>query len=327
MTTFAVMPNRRALAPLEMVLALPFLLGFLALIINIGNIGCWKVRSLTVARHALWGNQSPGLWDHKTGGSDPRPAYWPGNNSGSNAADIGKTGGNVDDPRAYLPVVRGPVLMGSVGVNSDLLDPSRDLREGSASLTHALPMTRRNFRQQAKTECLDGFWRCTEMGIPNFHLRLALIYPTFQPPAANNPVITAMMAIVAAVQSGQMELLYGGDADFKKFQALYGQPAPMFINSIPGWTRLNFGCSMDSGTIQTAVDDLVERIQGSKKDTGPLRSLANALKGYYQGVKSRIQTQMQAVPPPPAGQLTQMQNDLNTLDGYIKAIDQFIKSL
>ena len=270
----------RGLAPLEMVLAIPFLLGIMALMVCFGQVACWKVRALTVARHSLWGNLSPGLnspndfYDRKTGNDDPRPAYWPAQNDNTGAGGGGNAAGNVDDPRAALPVVRGPALM-NLTVNSQLLDPARDMRSGTANMTHVFPMLKSlgNFHLNAETWLLDDAWRAAEMGIWNNHFRLALIYPNFQPPTGTNPVIQVMLAIYSTIQQGRLALLYGTEADFIRYQTLYGQAVkglpqltiPVYINSILGWTQLSFGCSMDAATIQQAVDDLVERISAKKR--------------------------------------------------------------
>ena len=53
--SFTIRYRRRGLSPLEMVLALPFLLCIMALMVNFSDVACWKVRSLTVARQAVWG--------------------------------------------------------------------------------------------------------------------------------------------------------------------------------------------------------------------------------------------------------------------------------
>jgi len=60
--------RRRGLSTLEMVLCLPPLLFIMALMINFGTASCWKVRSLTVSRDALWSSR----WPRSTK-SNPRP--------------------------------------------------------------------------------------------------------------------------------------------------------------------------------------------------------------------------------------------------------------
>ncbi len=124
-------PPRRGLAMLELTLALPILLFIMALIINYGTIAAWKVREHSVARLAVWETRWP-----RSGSTDPRPSYWPATAT-MESSDQGTVAG-MDDSRVDLPVARGP-LPGAT-VNSDLLDPTRGLREGSASLTRKYPL-------------------------------------------------------------------------------------------------------------------------------------------------------------------------------------------
>ena len=110
---------------LELTLALPILLFIMALIYNYGIVAAWKAREHSVARLAVWETRWP-----RTGSSDPRPSYWWPAAATMESSDQGTVPG-MDDPRIDLPVARGP-LSGAT-VNSDLLDPTRGLREGSRS--------------------------------------------------------------------------------------------------------------------------------------------------------------------------------------------------
>jgi hypothetical protein len=46
--------GRRGLAPLELTLTLPILVLMMALMINFGVVGVWKVRTQANARYAAW---------------------------------------------------------------------------------------------------------------------------------------------------------------------------------------------------------------------------------------------------------------------------------
>ena len=118
---------RCGLAMLELVLALPILLFVMALIVNYGTIAAWKVREHSVARLAVWETRWP-----RSGSTDPRPSYWWPAAASMESSDQG-TVAAMDDSRVDLPVARGPLPPATV--NSDLLDPTRGLREGSAGLT------------------------------------------------------------------------------------------------------------------------------------------------------------------------------------------------
>lgn len=144
--------RRRGLSTLEFVLALPILLFLMALMINYGTVASWKVRCLTISRHAMWASR-----DQRNGGlaTNPRPANWP------NAAHIGHNtpgqGANpvriesLADPRVDLPIARGatitvprpwPLTPVIVVVNRDMLDPTLGLHVGSASLEREFPLMR-----------------------------------------------------------------------------------------------------------------------------------------------------------------------------------------
>ena len=85
---------------IELVLALPFLLFIMALIINAGTVGAWKVREQSITRLAVWETRWP------RSGNDPTPSYWPSGGT-SGASDQGNVSG-MDDGSVDLPVARGP---------------------------------------------------------------------------------------------------------------------------------------------------------------------------------------------------------------------------
>ncbi|MBM4076542.1 MAG: hypothetical protein FJ267_13005, partial [Planctomycetes bacterium] len=60
------------MAPLEFVLALPMLLIMMALMINFGVAGAWKVRAQVNSRYAGWRTLT-----NRTGESNAIPPYWP----------------------------------------------------------------------------------------------------------------------------------------------------------------------------------------------------------------------------------------------------------
>ena len=102
----------------------------MALIVNYGMIAAWKVRENSVARLAVWESRWP-----RSGATDPRPSYWPATAT-MESSDQGNVPG-MDDSHVDLPVARGPLPAATV--NSELLDPTRGLHEGSAELTRPYP--------------------------------------------------------------------------------------------------------------------------------------------------------------------------------------------
>lgn len=152
MSTTNSVSHRRGLAMLELVLALPFILFLMALIVCYGIVATWRVREHSVARLAVWESRWP-----RTGSSDPRPTYWP-----ATASMECSSQGNVpamDDSSVDLPVARGP-LPGAT-VNSDLLDPTRGLLEGSASLTRGYPLLGKmgRYTMDAQSWLIDDKWQ------------------------------------------------------------------------------------------------------------------------------------------------------------------------
>ncbi|RMF98343.1 MAG: pilus assembly protein, partial [Planctomycetota bacterium] len=123
---------RKGLAPLEFVLVIPLLLFVMALMINYGTVAGWRVRALGMSRHAAWQSRHP-----RSMSRSPRPDYWPAsaNVDSGGAADAP----SLDFPAVDLPVVRGPTV-GDFGVRSGLLDPSRGIRRGSASMDRDFPL-------------------------------------------------------------------------------------------------------------------------------------------------------------------------------------------
>ena len=72
-TNPAVIPHaRRGLAPLEFVLSLPLLVMMMALMIDFGVAGAWKIRTQTNARYAGWRTLTS-----RTGEFNATPPYWP----------------------------------------------------------------------------------------------------------------------------------------------------------------------------------------------------------------------------------------------------------
>src|ERR1700741_2840147 len=62
---------RAGLAPLEMTLTLPFLVMMMALMIDFGVVGAWKVRTQANTRYAAWRTVNA-----RTGELNPTPPYW-----------------------------------------------------------------------------------------------------------------------------------------------------------------------------------------------------------------------------------------------------------
>ena len=245
--------DRRGLAMLEFVLALPILLLIMALMINFGTAACWKVRTLTAARLALWNSRSG-----HCGSDSPRPAWWPA--SASATASGGGHAEALDDPRVDQPVARGPLPFGVV-VRSELLDPTRGLHSGSASLTGTHPMLARmgSYHLAAQSALLDDSWAYSEMGLPdNAQRRIPSLYElTKAPPDLVQAYVRAVLALRGAPFRPALRPL-DQDDEFIAYGALLG-----LTGSPPDFhPRLEVFCSLDRELADEHVQELIDRIQG-----------------------------------------------------------------
>lgn len=135
--------RRSGLAPLELVLALPFLLAILALMIDLGIEVKWKIRALAVSRQAVWRERSG-----RRGASDPRPAGWPLQNATLASIPGAPPPIFPQDPFGANAVVRGPSLRDPQGaapesqliVDTNMLDISGEVRQGQAKIDRKYPV-------------------------------------------------------------------------------------------------------------------------------------------------------------------------------------------
>jgi len=328
--------QRGGLSTLEMVLCLPILLFVMALMVNYGTAASWKVRSLAVARHALWST----LWP-RSGGRMPRPLYWP-DTAGAGAGGAGNIAA-LDDPRLQHPVVRGPLPNGN-RVREWLLDPSRGLRRGGATLSRRFPMLARlgGYHFDPETVALNGFFTHREMCLCigralNLHNWLThpitVIYELARAdPAYVNAYIAAVRAIYFAPFRPALRPL-DRDDEFIGYAIRFGWPvgAPDFH------PRLRRFCSLDHQLAAERVADLVDRIQGRvdrDQDGNVVRRVPSAAEriiqafiNLYQRVINELQARINADPPPPGGEVAAMQAEINELQARIDALTQFLQTL
>ena len=267
---------RRGLAMLELVLALPILLFVMALIIDYGTVASWKVREQSVARLQLWESRWP-----RTGSTDPRPSYWPATASMS-SSDQGTLPG-MDDSDVDLPVARGPLPPATV--NSNLSDPTRGLREGSASLTKTFPLLGKMgaYTIDAHTWLIDDKWQYQRMGMgSNFQRRVPVLYTLPEAPAAlSNAYLQSVMAIIGAPFLAQPAPL-DKDPDYIYYGMLFGWGgAPDF------YPRVQSMCTTDRSVTDPAVQNLIDHIQGNKTKRPRIPSLAKTMSWAFLGLYQR----------------------------------------
>ena len=188
------------------------------------------------------------------------------------ASDQGNVQG-MDDSRVDQPVARGP-LKGAT-VNSELLDETRGLREGSAGLTRGYPYLGKlgEFTINAQNWLVDDKWQYQRMNMPdNWERRIPVIYTLAEAPASlMNSYIQAAEAIANAPFSAQLRPL-DNDPDFIYYGALFAWGGPPDFQ--PRFHQL---CSTDRTLTGKSVQKLIDRIQGGQEGGHHIRSVAKEM--------------------------------------------------
>jgi hypothetical protein len=301
---------------LELVLSLPILLFVMALMINLGNVGAWKVRTHAAARQAAWRAFTP-----RTGANDPHPRGWP--RQAQMTVDASTPAVFPDDPFAGFDVVRGPQLADAGGmavlpVNDELLDNTNGLREGVARYTKDYPLMQRGMEQFPRYRradldrahvVLDGTrWQFRTMGYgSNLSRRIPLLYPidlqSLVPDLAD-----AFSAAAAAVhfnpQNPQLTPLEGGDPEVYQ---LTGGQSPDFQPRIPlgnvdatipalrGRDLFPTYCEANPQAIRDS------QIVGRGRLLDRIRHVPHRMTDYYIGVYQSVIDRLEASMPPPPG--------------------------
>jgi hypothetical protein len=320
------MRDRRGLSTLELVLALPILLGVMALMVNFGTAACWKVRALVMARQRLWEGRTG-----RTGEASSTPTWWPGNVT---------TGGGhmsaLDDPRVNLPVARGPLPPGAEA-NSDLLDPTRGLRTASSELTRAFPMLKSmgTYHLTANSALLDDKWAFyRKMSAWYYSERRSPFLYTFQKasPEFGEAYVKAVVAIIVAPFRKSLRPL-DKDDEFLYYNTLFGwgTTSPDFHPPLNGF------CDVDRELADLRVQDLIDRIQGKPEQgegdniTPPVPDVAErmtrAFIDLYERVIHEIKNLKNRNPPLSPDQAAALEAQLPSLRAKVDILSRFLKRL
>ena len=179
----AALHRRQGLAPLEFTLALPMLVIMMALMIDFGVAGTWKIRTQANTRYAAWRTVNA-----RTGEYNPAPPYWPANAPLTTGAGTDlPTASQLWDSRQELlcPCIRGPQLTAPHADNSINVPGRMEMDglvlQGNARLDKPLPLLRGaipgsgRFRFNLKQDIFDNQWQFYALGIPwNNHMRADL---------------------------------------------------------------------------------------------------------------------------------------------------------
>lgn len=184
-------PDRRfarGLAPLELVLVLPLLLFIMGLMVNYATSACWKVRTLTASRQAIW-RARMNYW---RGGGDTHLPDWPRNGRLSSSS-----GGNIPSvvqpwlrPEIDRTFLRGPVVTNEgpypqngangdarIGViHRDDIRMDRGLFVGRAELRRDMPLLKGlRLTQEEVQNINDPNARARALGSFSYNLTHALV--------------------------------------------------------------------------------------------------------------------------------------------------------
>ena len=316
---------RKGLAPLELVLVLPLLLFVMALMMNLGTGGAWKIRTQINARQAVWR-----ALEQRTGQNDPHPGNWPADAR----LDSGTTGPSPVpfDPFAGQPVVRGPVLIEPaqgkfLPVQRDYLNLLPDLLQGIAEITRPYPLLQSlpgNLAFVRNHVIFDG----TRFQFPTMNLgsntvrRVLGLYALLldlEAPDEVQAYLEAAVRVYFDPNEPALRPVTGGDPEIYE---LIGQRSPNFqphLLSASDWrttmipqvsTRIPDYCEANPGTVRSEkVDRLLRAIHNVPHD------VSDYYIGVYQSVIQRLQM-IDPKPPAVVQQIMQLQAKVNQVQAF-----------
>lgn len=295
--------RRKGLAPLELVLVLPLLLFVMALMMNLGTGGAWKLRTQINARHGVWR-----ALEHRSGQNDPHPGNWPDDAR----LDVSAASPSPVpfDPFNGQAVVRGPVLTDPVTgeflpIRRGVLDFLPGLLQGSAEISRPYPLLRSlpgalDFARDHVV--FDGTrFQYQSMGLPaNTERRVLGLYPLLlemRAPEEVQEYLEAAMAVYFDPNESALLPLTGGDPEVYQ---LIGQRSPNFqpsllllidwrMTTIPQVrTRVPDYCESNPQTVRT------ERVERLKR---AIHNVPHEISDYYLGVYERVIQQLEQIDP------------------------------
>jgi len=277
-----------------------------------------------VARLAVWEARWP-----RSGATDPRPSYWP-ETASMGSSDQGTVAGT-DDSRVDLPVARGPLPRANV--NSELLDPTRGLREGSASLTRKYPLLCKmgSYTITAQTWLIDDKWQYQRTGLgDNWQRRIPVLYALAEAPASLvNSYVQSVLAIIRAPFLEQLRPL-DNDPDFIYYGMLFGWGGPPDFYS--EWVHVQQGCTTNHALTDRYVQQLIDHIQGNNTKRPRIPSLAEHmaekfLKLYTDALAAFRAILNQTNPPASPQMIALAQSQIPQLNAKIAILKKFLQTI
>lgn len=281
---------RAGLAPVEMALVLPLLMLMMSAIIAYGYAASWKVRSEVVARDVAWRSRYP-----RTAQFNARAPEWPqpgtmGVGNGNQIASF------IDDDVLQAPIIRGSIPQ--VNVDTNLLDFSRSVDRGVASIVREPPVLPRAGRisYQTENEFLDDRFQCYTMGIGNNSRRIPIIYEIDLDFVLDSAAIQGAIAAIERVRPPILAL----DED-QEFIDWYGHRC----GARDFHPRVSWFESLDVDYVHRRhVEPLIDRIHGV-----PERMVRATISLYRQQLNSQ--------PPLPQSVQDDLQRRIDALEQYL----------
>lgn len=265
--------GRSGLAPLELTLSLPLLLMLMALMINFGVVGAWKVRTQGNAHYAAFRSLQV-----RTGDANPPPDNWPNANLNSGSGNSLPTVGQLweahpDTTHPRADWVRGDWLTAPnqvVPVHVEgRLEFDEGVHSGTASMSRNVPFLRGatasgRFGFSLTQEVLDNRWQFHTQGMSDNLASRTRVWWDIEHNdlVALDAQIANFKAQLDAAQqllisNPQIQYLYPLDQDIE-FSIYSATTPPTAPNFYPG----TGGCSLDVNEVQlNSVDPLNTRIR------------------------------------------------------------------
>lgn len=242
--------RRRGLAPLEFVIALPILVGLMALMVNYGVATAWRLRAQSAAMTTLESFRQ---------GPSPQGEVAPplGPVKHRLGVERGSLMAELDEPRLRSPIARGPI--GSFATNSALFDPTRELVVGECDLRrkHPLMSSLGTYSFEIRLPKLVSTWSYREMGLADNAGRRFFWLHLF-PKADARLAGGFVRALVEILQAPYRPALAPLDRDPDGLAALGMQP--------DFHPRVDPFSSTDRQAVrEVEVANLIDRIQGRKE--------------------------------------------------------------
>lgn len=292
---------RQGLAPLELVLALPLLLMVMALMVYVGNAAFWKVRGLSVARHAAWSTR----WPHNALADNPPRNWQPGTMNLAQAAAIDA----LDDPAIDHPVARGP-LPGGFVVDDQLLAMSRGIVDGEAEITHTPVMLARlgDLHYDLDHSLVDDKFQYPQMGVPrNQYRRIPFLYELPKADAAlSQAFVQTIRELLRASYRNDLRPLDRDD----EIYALLGY-RPDFH------PRVQSFCSLEYGEIwENEVRRLIGQIKGRRPPGLNVPGVPERMTNFHLSMYRRVLREIQNGDRQPPPSESELQSKIDTLQQF-----------